>query len=92
MILASEQAAPDTPEGRIVKLLTPPAGAAPGSRVFLAGGAPAEAPPKECKSAPWAAVKELLRVIGGKATLGGTVLVTAEGEVEATAADGSPIG
>lgn len=76
----------------MVKLLSPPASAAPGSRVFLAGGAASEAPPKECKSAAWAAVKEGLRVQGGRATFGGTGLVCAEGEVAAEAVDGSLIG
>lgn len=85
-------AAPESPEGKIVKLLSPPAGAAPGSRVFMQGGTVVEAPPKECKSAAWATIKEGLRVQGGKATFGGTVLVTAEGEVSADAVDGSLIG
>lgn len=88
----AHRAAPESPEGKIVKLLSPPAGAAPGSRVFLKGGAANDAPPKECKSSVWAQVKEGLRVQGGRATYGGTVLVSAEGEVAAEAVDGSHIG
>ncbi len=65
-----------------IALATGPAGdVAPGSRVFLQGGAPSAAPPKTLKSAPWAQIKELLRVKGGVATFNGTPLVTDEGLV-----------
>lgn len=92
MILAAEEEGA-TPEERRVTLLTPSATAAPGSRVLVQGAPPPAAePPKECKSAPWTAVKEALRVSGGLATLAGAPLASAEGPVLASAADGAKIG
>ena len=92
MILAAEEVSAEAEGGRYVRLLSAPAGAAPGERVH---GAllPAAAPPKECKSAPWALVKSLLRVQGGRACFAGEPLRTASGEVSAPGSpDGSPIG
>jgi aminoacyl tRNA synthase complex-interacting multifunctional protein 1 len=92
MILAAEVLAPDTPEGRRVLLLRAPSGAAPGDAVLTPSGPAATPPPKECKSAPWALVKSLLSVQGGKACFAGAPLSAAAGEVLADAPDGSHIG
>lgn len=79
MILAAEALGVE-PDDRRVFLLVPPAGAAPGTRV-LAATAPAAAPPKECKSAAWALIKTLLRVVDGKASFAGEPLRTEHGPV-----------
>jgi aminoacyl tRNA synthase complex-interacting multifunctional protein 1 len=93
MILAAEVLTPGEGEGRTVHLVCPPSGAVPGERVHLQGGPPATAPPKECRTAPWATVKALLSVQAGVACFAGKPLWAGSvGEVTATAPDGSHIG
>jgi len=93
MILAAEVLDAATGEERQVRLLASPAGAAPGDRVHLEAGPPATPPPKECKSAAWAAVKALLTVQAGRACFAGQPLVCgAAGHIVADAPDGAPIG
>lgn len=61
-----------------------------GSRVYIEGTSPSEAPPKVLKSGPWGQIKELLRVAAGVATFDGRPLITAAGPV--TSAAGMPDG
>ena len=76
-----------------VKLVGVPAGAAVGDKVGAEGVAPAETYPKECKSKFWDAVKEKLKVVGGKATYDGKKLTCAAGEcfADPSVPDGSAI-
>ena len=94
MILCGEAAAG---ADKAVWLLAPPPGSEAGERVYLEGGAPSDAFPKQLKSKVWDEVKPLLRVAGGAAAYaaddaGATPLVTAGGKVTvAGCPDGSSI-
>ena len=51
----------------MVKIVVPPAGSAPGERLFLEGGAPMEETPKTLSSKIWGAIVPHLDVRGGAA-------------------------
>ena len=93
MILAASQEVAGSPEGRVVKVLAPPAGAAAGDRIYLEGaaGPPEAPPPKKLSSTIWGAVQPRLAVHGGKACFGATAMVTAAGAVTSALPDGSTI-
>ena len=77
-----------------VKLVGVPADAAVGDVVGAEGIAPGAAGyPKECKSKFWDAVKEKLKIVGGKATYDGKLLKCAAGEcfADPSVPDGAPI-
>lgn len=86
MILAGESA-----DGGVVKLVVPPAGAQPGERLFLDGGAPLEATPKTLSSKVWGAIVPHLDVRGGSACFGGKKIVTSQGVVSVPMPDGSKV-
>ena len=69
------------------------AAANPGARVFIAGGAAPGETPKILKTPPWAAVKELLAVVGDSARFNGVHLVTEAGPIAVPDGfpDGAPI-
>ena len=91
MILATE----DEVDGELsVKVVGVPADAAVGDVVGAEGIAPGAAGyPKECKSKFWDAVKEKLKIVGGKATYDGKLLKCAAGEcfADPSVPDGAPI-
>lgn len=84
MILACES------DGKVT-LVAPPAGAAPGTRIHLEGGAADSAFTKELKTKIWDEIKAELKAKGGLATFHGTPLVAGGGRLSADGADGSPI-
>ena len=91
MILATEAEV----DGELsVKVVGVPADAAVGDVVGAEGIAPGAAGyPKECKSKFWDAVKEKLKIVGGKATYDGKLLKCAAGEcfADPSVPDGAPI-
>lgn len=92
MILAGVQSDPELPSGELVAPIRPPGNAQAGSRIYLDGSSPSDAPPKVLKSGPWADIKSKLSVAAGGGSYGGIRLVTSAGPLTAVElSDGAAI-